>query len=157
LQHLDLPQMFSGSERRFRSVAWHRSARGAQRVIAISEFVRGRAVDGLGLEPARVRAVPLGIDHGELRPGTEEREPFLLYPARRWPHKTGARWCDAFGLRRGGRPEWRWVLPGGGDSPNFPAGVGARGRVPRADLVSLMQGGGALVFPSLYGGFGQPP
>src|SRR5262249_34657858 len=154
---LALPQMFSGSGRRFRSVAWHRSARGAQRVIAISEFVRGRAVDGLGLEPARVRAVPLGIDHGELRPGTEEREPFLLYPARRWPHKNHERLFDAFALLRRERPELRLVLTGGGDFTNVPAGVEARGRVPRAALVSLMQRAGALVFPSLYEGFGQPP
>jgi len=157
LQHLDLPQLFPGSERRFRTVAWHRSARGAQRVIVISDFVRARAVDGLGLEPARVRVVPLGIDHDELRPGTDEREPFLLYPARRWPHKNHERLFEAFALLRQDRPELRLVLTGGGDFSDVPAGVHARGHVPRAEVVSLLQRASALVFPSLYEGFGLPP
>jgi glycosyltransferase involved in cell wall biosynthesis len=157
LQHLDLPQMFPGSERRFRSVAWHRSARGAQRVIAISEFVRGRAVDGLGLDPARVCVVQLGIDHDELRPRTGGREPFLLYPARRWPHKNHERLFEAFALLRQDRPELRLVLTGGGDFSEVPAGVEARGLVSRAEVVSLMQRAAALVFPSLYEGFGLPP
>ena len=159
LQHLDLPQMFPGSERRFRSVAWHRSAQGAQRVIVISEFVRGRAVDQLGLDPARVRVVPLGLDHDELRPPEPgaERGPFLLYPARRWPHKNHERLFEAFALLRRQRPEVRLVLTGGGDFVDVPEGVEARGHVPRAEVVDLMQRASALVFPSLYEGFGLPP
>jgi len=157
LQHLDLPQMFPRSERRFRSVAWHRSAQGAQRVIVISDFVRARAVDKLGLDPARVRVVPLGLDHDELRPGAVECEPFLLYPARRWPHKNHERLFEAFALLRRERPELRLVLTGGGDFGDVPAGVEARGHLPRAEVVALMQRASALVFPSLYEGFGLPP
>jgi glycosyltransferase involved in cell wall biosynthesis len=157
VQHLDLPGMFPRSERRFRSVAWHRSASGAQRVIVMSEFVRGRAVEKLGLDPARVRVIPLGLDHDELRPDTGEREPFLLYPARRWPHKNHERLFAAFALLQRERPELRLVLTGGGDFSDMPEGVGARGHVPRAEVVSLMQRASALVFPSLYEGFGLPP
>ena len=157
VQHLDLPHMFPRSERRFRSVAWDRSARGAQRVIVISEFVRERAIEKLGLEPERVRVIPQGIDHDELGPGDQEREPFLLYPARRWPHKNHERLFEAFGLLRRERPELRLVLTGGGDFSGVPEGVEARGHVPRGELVSLMQRASALVFPSLYEGFGLPP
>jgi glycosyltransferase involved in cell wall biosynthesis len=35
--------------------------------------------------------------------------------------------------------------------------VEARGRVPGAELVSLLQRASGLVFPSLYEGFGLPP
>ena len=70
----------------------------ADRVIVISEFVRDRAVARLGLDPARMRVVPLGLDHAQLTPGTAEREPFLLYPARRWPHKNHERLFEAFAL-----------------------------------------------------------
>jgi glycosyltransferase involved in cell wall biosynthesis len=158
VQHLDLPQLFPRSERRFRAVAWHRSARGAQRVIVISEFVRERAVDALGLDPARVRVVPLGLDHDELRPPREdEREPFLVYPARRWPHKNHERLFEAFALLRRERPGLRLVLTGGGDFTGLPDGVEARGHVARAELVSLLQRAAALAFPSLYEGFGLPP
>jgi glycosyltransferase involved in cell wall biosynthesis len=101
--------------------------------------------------------IPLGLDHAELRPGTGEREPFLLYPARRWPHKNHERLFEAFALVRRERPELRLVLTGGGDFSAVPNGVEARGHVPRSEVVSLMQRASALVFPSLYEGFGLPP
>ena len=157
LQHLDLPAMFPRSERLFRQVAWHRSVRSADRVIVVSEFVRERALAGLRLDPARVRVIPLGLDHAMLAPGSVEREPFLLYPARPWPHKNHARLFEAFALLRRERPELRLVLTGGGDFSALPDGVEARGHLPWPEVVDLMQRASALVFPSLYEGFGLPP
>jgi glycosyltransferase involved in cell wall biosynthesis len=157
VQHLDLPSMFPRSERLFRALAWHRSLRSADRVIVTSGFVRDRAVAKLGLDPQRVRVVPLGLDHAELHPGDEAREPFLLYPARRWPHKNHERLFEAFAHVRRERPELKLVLTGGGSFGTLPKGVEARGIVPRAELVSLLRRASALVFPSLYEGFGQPP
>lgn len=158
LQHLDLPQMFPRSELLFRRVVWHRSIRAADRVIVLSEFVRDRAVATLGLDAARIRVVPSGIDHATLAPGPREREPFLLYPARRWPHKNHERLFEAFELVRRERPELRLVLTGGGDGgAGLPDGVESRGRLPWPELVHLMQHASALVFPSLYEGFGLPP
>jgi glycosyltransferase involved in cell wall biosynthesis len=156
-QHLDLPGMFSRAERAFRAVAWHRSVRGASRVIAISEFVRDRAVERLGLDRARVRVVYSGVDHAWFTREAREREPFLFYPARAWPHKNHARLYEAFALARGRRPELRLVLSGGGDFGALPAGVEARGHVPAEELRELYRTAAALVFPSLYEGFGQPP
>ena len=49
------------------------------------------------------------------------------------------------------------MLTGGGDFSDVPDGVEARGHVARAEVVSLMQRASALVFPSLYEGFGLPP
>src|SRR5204863_3920794 len=54
-------------------------------------------------------------------------------------------------------PELRLVLTGGGDFGRVPEGVEVRGLVPREELVSLLRHAAALVFPSLYEGFGQPP
>ena len=90
-------------------------------------------------------------------PGTGEREPFLLYPARRWPHKNHERLFEAFALVRRERPELRLVLTGGGEFGSVPDGVEVLGHVPRPQLVGLLQRASALVFPSLYEGFGQPP
>jgi glycosyltransferase involved in cell wall biosynthesis len=157
LQHLDLPGMFPRAERAFRAVFWHRSLRRAERMITISGFVRDRAVARLGLDASRIRVVPLGVDHEHLRPATTEREPFVLYPARRWPHKNHERLLEAFALVRRDRPELRLVLTGGGDFSGMPDGVDARGHVGSGELASLMQRASALVFPSLYEGFGLPP
>jgi glycosyltransferase involved in cell wall biosynthesis len=158
LQHLDLPSLFSRQERAFRSVAWHRSVRGADRVITISSFVRDRAVELLGLDPARVRPIHLGLDHERFTADSEvPREPFLLYPARRWPHKNHERLFEAFALVRRERPELRLVLTGAGEFGEAREGVDVRGAVSMDELVSLYRRAAALVFPSLYEGFGQPP
>jgi glycosyltransferase involved in cell wall biosynthesis len=157
LQHLDLPKLFSRGERAFRAAFWHRSVRGAQLVVTPSAFVRGRAVERLGLDAARIRVIPHGIDHARFSPGDRKpREPFLLYPARTWPHKNHARLYEAFAQLRRERPDLRLVLTGGGHSGAVPEGVEVRGHVPAMELVSLYRRAAALVFPSLYEGFGQP-
>ena len=57
----------------------------------ISEWVRERVVERLGLDPDRVHAIHLGVDHDRFTPDPAvEREPFLYYPARPWPHKNHA-------------------------------------------------------------------
>jgi glycosyltransferase involved in cell wall biosynthesis len=157
VQHLDLPQLFPRTERAFRALAYHRSARSARIVIVPSAFVRDRAATLLGLDPGRMRVIRHGIDHGHLTPGAEPREPFLLYPARPWPHKNHARLYEAFALLRRNRPELRLVLTGGGHAGSTPDGVEAAGNVPAEQLVSLYRRASALVFPSLYEGFGLPP
>jgi glycosyltransferase involved in cell wall biosynthesis len=155
LQHLDLPDMFPRAERAFRRVTWHPSIRRADRVIVISDFVRRRAVAHLGLDASKIRVVPLGLDHATLKPGGA-RESFLIYPARGWPHKNHARLFEAFALIRRERPDVRLVLTGGG-FPDTPSGVESLGPVPWSQLVPLLQRAAALVFPSLYEGFGLPP
>jgi glycosyltransferase involved in cell wall biosynthesis len=157
VQHLDLPQMFSRSERAFRALAYHRSARSASLVIVNSAFVRDRAVEKLGLDPGLIRVVPFGIDHRRFTPGEEAREPFLFYPARAWPHKNHRRLFEAFAILRRERPGLRLVLTGGGHSGTVPEGVEVRGHVSADELVGLYRCASALVFPSLYEGFGQPP
>lgn len=157
LQHLDLPALFSRAERAFRALAYHRSARGASIVVCPSAFVAGRAAWLLGLDAGALRVIHHGLDHARFRPDGGAREEFLLYPARRWPHKNHERLFAAFARLRRERPDLRLVLTGGGRFESLPDGVEARGIVSGTELVSLYRRAGALVFPSLYEGFGQPP
>jgi glycosyltransferase involved in cell wall biosynthesis len=159
VQHLDLPALFPRSERLFRRLAYDRRARDAARVIVISEWTRVRVIERLRLDPDRVHAVHLAVDHERFSPDPAVvREPFLLYPARPWPHKNHPRLFDAFALLRATRPELRLVLTGvGHDRDRLPPGVEARGGVDTDGLVSLYRRAAAVVFPSLYEGFGLPP
>jgi glycosyltransferase involved in cell wall biosynthesis len=159
VQHLDLPGLFPRGERLFRRLAYDRAARRADRVIVISEWVKARVVERLGLDPVRVDAVHLGVDHERFTPMPDvPRESFLLYPARPWPHKNHARLFEAFAHVRDRRPELRLVLTGVGHDPGrLPAGVETLGGVSADELVSLYRRAAALVFPSLYEGFGLPP
>jgi glycosyltransferase involved in cell wall biosynthesis len=159
VQHLDLPGLFPRGERLFRRVAYDRAARKADRVIVISEWTRGRVVERLALDPERVHAIHLAVDHDRFSPEPGvEREPFLLYPARPWPHKNHTRLFEAFARLRAARPELRLVLTGvGHDAARLPPAVETLGGVPTDELVSLYRRAAAVVFPSLYEGFGLPP
>lgn len=159
VQHEELPQFFSRPERAYRKVVYGRTARRSRLVIAISEQAKATIVDRLGVEPDRVRVIHLGIDHERFRPGLapSDRDPFLLYPANRWPHKNHQGLFAAFALLQRERPELRLVLTGSGhEGKMLPPGVESRGRVSPEELVQLYQRATAVVFPSLHEGFGQP-
>jgi glycosyltransferase involved in cell wall biosynthesis len=158
LQHELFPRFFSVPELVYRRVFYRSAVRRSRIVIAISEHVRETLVERLGLDPGRVRVAPLGVDPERFSPGTGPRKPFLLYPANAWAHKNHARLFEAFELVRAERPELTLVLTGSGHKKlRLPGGAESRGRVPGHELVELYRSASALVFPSLYEGFGQPP
>ena len=169
VQHHDLPGFFSRPESAFRRRAYDRAAREAGTVVTISEFSRGRIAATLGIDPARIEAVPLGVDHGSFAPGGEKAElgqpeRFLFYPANLWPHKNHERLLEALALAPGvelvlsgqvyGRAGWL-------EAKARSLGVGDRvrhiGHVPQATVAPLLRSATGLVFPSLYEGFGVPP
>ena len=153
IQHEFLPEFFSRAEIAYRRVVYKRTARASRRVITISEHARETLIARFGLEPERVHAIYFGVDHALFRPSDAPRGDFLLYPANRWPHKNHERLFAA--VEKTGR---KLVLTGSGhDGKPAPSFVDVRGRVPRDELVRLFQTASALVFPSLYEGFGQPP
>jgi len=159
LQHEFLPGFFNPAELAYRRLAYRWAARHSRLVITISEHARQTLLDRLSLEPDRVRAIPLGVDLETFTPDARlAREPFLIYPANRWPHKNHARLFEALAILRRARPELRLVLTGAfHEGRPVPDGVEVLGRVPQWKLVELYRSAAALVFPSLYEGFGQPP
>jgi glycosyltransferase involved in cell wall biosynthesis len=159
VQHRDLPEFFGPARRSFRRVAYDRATRAADAVVVTTAFVRDRALELLELDPTRVHVIPHAINHTLYRRGQDEREAFLLYPARAWPHKNHAKLFEAFALLRAHSPELRLVLTGGGLERlgQLPAGVERWGIVPPTELASLYRRAACLVFPSLYEGFGLPP
>jgi glycosyltransferase involved in cell wall biosynthesis len=155
--HHDHRRLVSRGQRVFRAFAYDRAARAADLVIVPSRFVQERAQALIRLDAASVRVVAHGVDHSVFRPGDEPRRPFLLYPARAWPHKNHARLLDAFAQVRRERPELELVLTGGGhEGRAVPPGVRIAGVVPVEELARLYRTAEAMVFPSLYEGFGAP-
>lgn len=158
IQHEVYPRFFSRAELTYRKLVYGWTVKRSQIVITISEHAKQALVERLDLEPEAVRVIYLAVDHELFRPGAEQREPFLLYPANRWPHKNHERLFEAFALLRRERPELRLVLTGSGhERGQLPEGVQAPGHVPLDELASLYRRASCLVFPSLYEGFGQPP
>ena len=99
VQHEVFPEFFSRAELAYRRRVYGWTVRRSRIVITISEHAREALVERLGLEPERVRAIHLGVDHERFTPDGGAREPFLLYPANRWRHKNHERLLQS--LRRG--------------------------------------------------------
>lgn len=160
IQHVIFPEFFSRAELAYRRVVYGWSLRRAHTIIAISAHVKETLVERMGIGADRIEVIHLGLDHDLFHPdGGKAEQPFLLYPANPWPHKNHGRLFEAFRRVRQVRPELRLVLTGTGLErlSNVPGGVDVRGRVARDELAALYRSAGALVFPSLYEGFGQPP
>jgi glycosyltransferase involved in cell wall biosynthesis len=176
VQHLEMPEFFPRAERAYRRLAYDRAARQATLVITSSEHSRERAIELLGVDPGRVEVIPLGIDHERFRPdghaddaalaGLDVPERFIVYPANLWPHKNHPRLIAA--LARTGDESLELVLTGqpyGKLDPLMEEArrVGVSGRVHHLGFVrsnavpALYRRASALVFPSLYEGFGSPP
>ncbi len=156
LQHEAFPQFFSRPQLWYRRRTYGRAVKASRIVIAVSEYVRDCLVDRLDYPREQVRVIYHGIDE-RFAPDGREREPFLLYPANWWPHKNHELLLEAFVRVRRKRPELGLVLTGSGHPAGLPDGVTSLGRVPVDRLVDLYRSASALVFPSLYEGFGWPP
>lgn len=165
VQHHELPGMFSAAERRFRRWAYDDAARGADVVVTITRHSAKRIVEQLGIPAERVLPIHLGVDHARFAPdgpppstaGLPER--YLVYPANAWPHKNHERLLEAFA--RVGDPSLHLVLTGQafGREAELAAHPRVRhlGHVPAGELPALYRGAVAMVFPSLFEGFGLPP
>ena len=177
VQHHDRPEFFSRAERAYRSVAYDRAARRADFVVTGSETAKRRIVEMLGIHPSRVHAFLHGLDHDRYFPGVVTTdEPllkplalparFILYPATLLPHKNHRRLVEALSLQgdRGlslvltGETFGRWE-----SLERHTRSLGLSGRVRHLGFVqgelmaALMRRAEALVFPSMYEGFGFPP
>ena len=156
LQHEEHPEFFGRAELAYRRVVYGRTIRRSRILITISEHARARLIERHGVEPGRVRTIHLAVDHERFSPDGTPRGDYLLYPARPWRHKNHARLFEAFAQLRREHAELRLVLTGDGDYGTLPRGVETRGHVSADELAILYRGAAALVYPSLYEGFGIP-
>lgn len=176
LLHVHHPDFFSLSEIRRRERIYQALCRQADLVMATTSWVRDDLIDWYGLEPDRVRVVPLGASLG---PTPEQSfsvvqarytlpSRFALYPAHTWPHKNHVRLMEALALLR---DRHRLVIPlvciGYEDSyastildARDRLGLGKHvhflGRVPAPDVRALYGLAHCLAFPSVFEGWGMP-
>ena len=157
IQHEVYPEFFSRAELAYRRRVYGWTVRKSRIVITISEHARQALAERLHLDADRVRAIHLAVDHERFTPDGRGRDPFLLYPANAWKHKNHERLFAAYAEVRRERPDLRLVLTGTGhDRLTLPDGAESRGHVTLDELVELYRSAAALVYPSLYEGFGIP-
>ncbi len=132
-----------------------RSARRAERVIAVSERTKRDAIALYGLSPEKITVVPHGVDPA-FSPGNGPHGGYLLFvgavQARKDP-LAAAEAAAAVGLPLVvAGPEKEAALA----NELRARGVDVRGWVDRQQLVELYRGAGAVLLPSRYEGFGMP-
>jgi glycosyltransferase involved in cell wall biosynthesis len=179
LQHLHLPELFTGWERARREAIYRTHCAAATVVISMTSWGRMDLIEQYGLSPEKVAVVPWGsvlweypdptpADLDSLRRELSLPAGFLLYPARTWPHKNQERLIEALALlktRDGvtiplicpggdaggtGRLRERAEELGLAETTSFP------GFVSPLQLRGLYRQATALIFPSLFEGWGLP-
>jgi glycosyltransferase involved in cell wall biosynthesis len=174
VQHRDHPEFFSRSVRAWRRIAYDKSARDADVVITDSANARDRIVAQLGIPSARIHVALLGVHLEQFSPHRREtdlptldrlgvRKPYVFYPASLLPHKNHPRLFEALRLLEGvdlvltgAQVEHRGVLDQALRDLGLVDRVHHLGLVPQEVLPVLYRHARALVFPSLYEGFGAP-
>ena len=146
----------------------------ARGIITPSESSRKDAIERLGLNPDRVRAIHHGIsgayfnapDPAPARARFKLNKPYILFVSTIEPRKNLLRLLDAYeSLRTSIRDEFELIVAGpkGWSSESTMlrlslAGANVRylGYVPEAYLPGLTAGASVFAYPSLYEGFGFP-
>lgn len=163
--------------------AWYRIllpqlARKAQHLIAISEFTRRRIIELFNVPESKVSVVLNGVDQGfapaapaliqEAREALHIPTPhYLLCVGSLEPRKNTERLIRAWSIAQAKVPDdISLVIAGGGGSKLVFAGEPVTAMAPRTHLTgyvpekylsALYSGAVAMLYPSLYEGFGLPP
>ncbi|MEB3263011.1 MAG: glycosyltransferase family 1 protein [Synechococcus sp.] len=174
LQVQAYPDFFPAAARQERLGHFRQMLAKASRIAAISHFSRQEAIEA-GADPGRIRAIPIRMARSRSA-APMERPPldlksgrFFLYPANLWRHKNHELLLTAFAMARhlGLPAPLRLVCTGDGvdrleelrqlaEDLGLAEAVLLPGFLSDADLEGLYQHALAVVFPSLYEGFGMP-
>ena len=155
-------------------------AKVADRIITVSNDAKRTIVERYSVPEARIDVIFIGIDREVFSPSLDKIRDseaithfhlpteFLVFPANTWPHKNHLGLLEALAILR---DEFRlapYVVLTGTQKHghakmlNATASLGLKnqirwlGYVTRHELVALYRRAHALVFPSLYEGFGVP-
>lgn len=154
----------------FARAAMGYAMRRADRLIAVSAYSRSRALAYYRLDPSRIVSVPHGVDHEAFSASVESndpvRPPYFVCLGNTRPYKNIPTAMKAFALCVRERPGVELVIAGRGDSfrslKTLARRLDVAGRVrfagplSHAEMLGLLHGAQALIFPSLVEGFGLP-
>jgi len=180
LQHRVYPEFFLPADCAQREDHVRAAVQKAVHLVAASEYVKSEIIRFLHAPADQIAVIPHG---SQRRFGTTEpcvstavlnrlglsARSYYLYPANFWPHKNHRMLLVALARRQREAPssEWKVVFTGAEDAASREIlsaaramGLGSRvlhaGFLADNEFASLLASARALLFPSLYEGFGMP-
>ncbi|MBY0374762.1 MAG: glycosyltransferase family 4 protein, partial [Bryobacteraceae bacterium] len=148
-----------------------RAVRAADRIICVSKHTRRDLLEMFGVDPGKVDVVYHGSSFARTavpeEPVVPAGRPYLLYVGRRVPYKNFDRLLESFASSKRLQKDFDLLCFGGGAFTADEEERIAALRLPRScvfhkggadrHLQRIYGGATALVYPSLYEGFGLPP
>jgi glycosyltransferase involved in cell wall biosynthesis len=165
LSHIYCPENSGPQIRLYYATVMRRACQRALSILTVSEFTRMQVIEWSGVLAERVFNVGCGVDPAYQPTGNSYglQFPYLLCVSNRKRHKNEFRVVEAFA--RADLPTGMHLVFTGGPTAeladcmerlHITERVYFTGAVPETNLPSLYRGAEALVFPSLYEGFGLP-
>jgi len=165
LIHIHCPESSRPHVQLYYATVMKRACRRAARILTVSEFTRKEIIDWSGVPLEKVMNVGNGVEPTYRPVGDSYGLPFpyLLAVSNRKLHKNERRIVEAFAkanldprlhLALTGQPSLElaeWI-----EKQGVTGRVEFLGAVPEEMLPSVYRGAEALIFPSLYEGFGLP-
>jgi glycosyltransferase involved in cell wall biosynthesis/SAM-dependent methyltransferase len=181
LQHIYYPQFFEPEEIQERGRNFRHACQAASKIVCISDYVRRTVLDNAaGLSPQDVETIhiliprrlpqpPAAVRDRVLQRLRLEPDKYLLYPSNFWPHKNHEMLLTAYGMYRAANQdaELKLVLTGAPGERRDTLSDAVRkmglenwvlfpGYLPEEELGALLHCSTAVIFPSLFEGFGMP-
>lgn len=168
-QEASLPERMPWLKIQYFKWPFRRYLKQATRVLGISQFLADGVVEELGIDEAKVRAMPLGVHPPAAGPTRDGRDDTVLFVGTLYRYKGGETAVRAFAAARPQLPATARLVFVGRDKNDEAArlaalaeecGVGdaveIRGPVDDEELEARFRSSGVLLMPSICEGYGLP-
>lgn len=179
MQYFDCPGFFTKSELIERANNFSKICKYSSYIASISEFSRSRLLENSGVDGQKVRTIYIQTAKPELLDADTHSDilsrfhifkgEYLIYPANFWAHKNHEMLLVAFNMAISGalNKNLKLVFTGVFNSNaaklkcaasimNLEDRIIFTDYLPREELLILLANAKALIYPSLYEGFGMP-
>ncbi|SPB15373.1 glycosyl transferase, group 1 [Caballeronia novacaledonica] len=167
LIHVDVPCSFWFLKKIYCEVILRTVCRRASAVLTVSEFSKKRLAEFTGINPTKIRVVGNGVSDAFRKEGPrfelEDGEAYFLGISNGKGHKNNRKTIDGFvAANLGDRVKLLFLGFPSTEILSYVEEIKAKdrirfmGRLSEEELAALYRGAQALIFPSLYEGFGLP-
>lgn len=168
VQHEFFPEFFSAEELVARRTSYAFSMDVADKVITISDYSARSLQKYYHVPKRKIEVVYLSIPHAPIKGAVKHnKDKYLLYPAATWPHKNHLRLVKAFAKFQAQNPGFKLYLCGAQkqvqaelldliETLDLHKSVIHRGYVSDSEMDMLFKNANAVIYPTLFEGFGMP-